>query len=294
VLHRDAVVRLNGAVLASDDGRVGIALRAGVHLVQVTTPSEERTLLLDMEGIPLRPEVPAVVLTDGPSLREALVSLQDDPEGDRAAAARGILLAEAASRNASWGLVVAARKREGERRAQTAVLRVDPLARTVTPFSGAPARSDMFARRGRIALAVESRRQARGADAEGLTYGGGSITLWAPIAQVVRVGAGFTIVGTSAEAPPGKTACCALPSVDGRLRIEFPKGVVRPYGELAGGVLWPDGDPEVVSWSLEGGGGVILVPGAVKRIGINLGALAGNVAAIGGYFKLRVAAEVRF
>ena len=90
------------------------------------------------------------------------------------------------------------------------------------------------------------------------------------------------------------TSCCALPSLQTRLRIEYPKGLVRPYGEAAVALLWPDGAPDVVTFGAEGGGGVLFVPGAARRMGVGLGVMAGNVARIGPYVKLRVGAEVRF
>lgn len=293
VLHGGAVVRLDGAVLASDSGRVVVPLTAGVHLVQIKTPTVEKTLVLDMEGIPLRPEIPALTLVDGPSFRAALEALEDSSEETLMEAAAGVLLAEAASRDASWAIVVSTRAK-AKKGDSPRVFRVDPLARSVAPFSGAKATSDRFSRRLRVAFAFETRSQGQTGKEEGFNYVGGSISLWGALAPAFRVGASVTVVGTNQQAPMGSTVCCALPSAQARFRVELPKGIVRPYGEVATGVLWPMGEPTVVVWTLEGGGGVVFVPGTEKRIGVNVGVLAGNAARIGGYVKLRIAAEVRF
>ncbi len=292
VLHGDATVRLNGATLAAERGRVVVDLTAGVHLVQIATPTEERTVLLDMEGISLRPEIPAMAVVEPASFEAALVALEEGTDDDLAAAAAGVLLAETASRDADWAILVVARK--PGRSEMDRVLRIDPLGRSVAAFSGARATSDRFSRRLRIALAFETRSQARPGDEQAFNYAGGSVTLWGSLAPAFRVGAGITVVGTNQPAPTGKTRCCALPSADARFRVEYPKGLVRPYGELGVGIVWPTGDPAIVTWSAEAGGGVLFVPGVEKRIGVNLGVMAGNAALLGGYLKLRVAAELRF
>ncbi len=292
VMHSDAVVRLNGAVLAADKGRVELQLTEGVHLVQVKTPTEERTVLLEMEGMTLRPEVPALSLVDGPSLERALEALEDGEDDDVAAVATGVLLAEAVARDADWALLVVTR--DPTAKDIVRVLRVDPMGRSVAEFSGARATGDRFSRRLRIAFAFETRSQGRGDEDDAVNYAGGSLTVWGSLAPAFRVGAGLTVVGTNRPAPPGKSACCALPSVDARFRVEYPKGIVRPYGEVAMGVVWPTGDAQDVVWAVEGGGGVLFVPGVEKRIGVNVGVMAGNAVLLGGYLKLRVAAEIRF
>ena len=95
-----------------------------------------------------------------------------------------------------------------------------------------------------------------------------------------------------------------LPQVGFRLRLEAPTGLVRPFGEVGFLVEWPfasqtiGGHPfgGILSpvWGLEGWGGVMVVPGRERRVGIQVGLGGGTSTQIGGFLRARLGAEIRF
>ena len=295
-----AEVRVDGRLIAADQGRAEVLLRAGDHVVQVTAGTSTETRLVRLTGLPLREDTPVLALADAPSLARALSALQAEANPDREAA-RKLLQAWLAETRRPWALVTLVGPGGGA--AEQRVLQVNGLDGAVTRYQGRGTRGDAWTRRFRVGAYLGARAQA--AVAEGATpraYADVTVAGWASLTWLLRVGASVSLAFSGSDV--AGTSVVVLPQVAFRLRLEAPTGLARPFGELGFLVEWPFA-PQTIGghsfggllspvWGLEGWGGVMFVPGRERRVGIQIGVGGGTSSQIGGFLRARVGAELRF
>jgi hypothetical protein len=293
-------VRVDGTVVSTDQGRGTVLLRAGEHVVQTTVEGQTETRLVHLTGLPLREDTPVLVLADKPTLARALSAMPDEASPDREAA-RQVLHAWLQANRLPWTLVTLVGPGGGP--AEQRVLQISGLDGAVTAYSGRGTRGDAWTRRFRIGAYLGWRAQA--AVAEGAlprSYADVTVSGWASLAWILRVGGSVSVAFSGSDVEG--TTVVVLPQVAFRLRLESPTGLVRPFGEVGFLVEWPFA-PQTIGghefggllspvWGLEGWGGVMLVPGRERRVGIQLGLGGGTSTQIGGFLRVRLGAEVRF
>lgn len=298
VVLSEGDVRVNGHPVTTSDGRGDFPLRAGDNLVQVTRGTDTDTHLLRLSGLPLRDDVAVAAIVEPAPLARALSALQEDNLD--AVAARRLVQLWLAEQKLPWALITLVGPGGGP--AERRVLQISGLDGGVTTYQGRGTRGDAWTRRFRIGAYGGLRAQARAPGEPALTYGDVTLSGWASLAWLLRVGGTVSLAFAAAE--DDSATVVVLPQVGFRLRLESPTGLVRPFGELGFLVEWPFA-PQTLGgqefggflspvWGLEGWGGVMLVPGRERRIGIQAGIGGGASTQIGGFLRFRLGAEVRF
>ncbi len=299
IVLSSADIHVDGAPITTDQGRAVVPLRAGEHVVQLTRDGSTETRLVRLTGLPLRDDQPVLALIDPPTLSRALSTLQSVESPDREAA-RQALHAWLQATRLPWALVTLVGPGGGS--AESRVLQVSGLDGSITPYQGRGTRGDAWTRRFRIGAYLGWRAQASVADAPPRSYADVTLSGWASLAWLLRVGGSVSVAfsGTDQEG----ASVVVLPQVAFRLRLEAPTGLVRPFGEGGFLVEWPFasqtlGGHEVGGllspvWGIEGWGGVMFVPGRERRVGIQIALGGGTSTQIGGFLRARLGAELRF
>lgn len=293
----DAEVRVDGRLVPMQDGAGQIDALLGPRLVQVTSEGRTRSFEVDLSAVPARDGVASLALFDAPGLDRALRALAT-PDSPTLPIASAAVLGVLAERGDTYALLVSSRSdRTRHERPLTAL---DVVTATAGPFKARNSQADVFGRRARVAVAPMYRALSR-PNASALHYGGVEAVGWIPIHWLIRAGFGARWTVTPRPAPEGKTACCSTFEVTPRVRFERGTGTVRPFGELGFLLFWPasqveGGSPGLldVAAGFDIGGGVVIVPGEDRRLGIGLSGFAGGIGGIGPMGQGRVSIELRF
>jgi len=307
-LVQEAVVRFDGRPV-TPTGAGSVEVGPGLHVVQVERAGELTTRLLRTEGVGGGGGEELLVVADRATAHGALQALFEPTERRPPVAEFGGRLLDAwlASAGKPWALMVDASPRRGEPR----VVETRSLSDEVIEYEGRPRRGDDFTRRVRLAGTFGWRGQQGGAGVNDAArnYLVWSVGVWVPVHWWVRLGIDLRFSHTNnpqpvdAADPDGETNnCCTLPELSFRGRLEWPTGRLRPYAEGAVLIAWPYSfDPEHptstglarAAWGTEAGAGLLITPGADRRIGVNFGGQVGLASEIRAWVRVFVGLEVR-
>ena len=292
--------RVDGRAVDLSTGIAELIVPLGIRLVQVQVGDRVETSLVELDGVVTRPGVPTLTVVDSATLRRGLLALGDGPKAPgEVELATGALLCWLAERGTSYAVLVQHRK--GTR---DTVLQVDQLAATVRGFRKGPVRGDIYSHRARLGIRGGYRGMMVGEPGgeiqEGYHYGTLSMTVWGRLSWLLRIGGevGFSYTDNPEAAVTSNENCCFLPFVSIRLRLEAPKGLVRPFGEAGLQLLVPsrpEGDePFVAIPGIELSGGAVITPEPSRRFGITIAGGIGVAPTLGGWATFRAGPEVRF
>ncbi len=298
VVANDTQVRVDGHLIKVIDGLGEFPLIAGDHLVQRTANNTTESRVVRLSGQPLQPAQAVLVVAEATATKAILDHLSA-PDSTQGLAARRLVqawLLKHAQPRALFAFV-------GKVRDTSRVWQVEAIGGSALPYRSRGGLGDVFTRRTRLAAYLGYRAQARGNEpAQG--YADVNLAVWASVAWLLRVGIAGNLSLAPTEREDGTMGTLVLPEISGRARLESPTFLVRPYGEIAGVISWPYAPGEVggvpvggyndPQFGLEAFGGVLFVPGADKRVGINVGVGGGAATNIGGYLRIRAGAELRF
>lgn len=293
----DAEVRIDGRLVPMTDGAGQLDALLGPRLVQVTADGRTRSFEVDLSAVPARDGVASLALFDQPGLDRALRALAT-PDAKALPIASAAVLGVLAERGDTYALVVSSRRdRTRDERPLTAL---DVVTATAGPFKARNSQADVFGRRARIAMGPMYRVLGR-PNESALHYGGVEAIGWIPVHWLIRAGFGARWTVTPRPAPDGKSACCSTFEVTPRVRFERGTGTIRPFGELGFLLFWPAPRTEGaapglldVTAGFDLGGGVMVVPGEDRRLGIALSGFAGGIGGIGPMGQARLSVELRF
>ena len=295
-----AEARVDGRAIDLADEIAQISVPLGIRLVQVQVGDRVESSLVELDGTVTRPGVPTLTIVDSPTLQRGLLALGDGPKSaGEIELATGALLCWLAQLGTPYAVLV-----QHRRGARDIVLQVDQLSASVRGFRKGPVRGDIYGYRARLGLRGGYRGMVVGEPGgeiqEGYHYGTFSMTLWGRLSWLLRVGGevGFSYTDNPEAAVTSNERCCFLPFASVRLRLEAPKGVVRPFGEAGLQLLVPsrpEGDEAFVAIpGIEVSGGAVITPEPSRRFGITIAGGVGVAPTLGGWALFRAGPEVRF